>query len=178
MVKKDLNLSLDSYGESIEELNQSLSQKQVARRTVELFFSFDIVNSSVYKTINYTGWYNVIISLFEKIKSCVTSSMSGAEMWRVIGDEIIFIIPINENKDFFVYTGGIFEILNRLVCQLRTGQFFDELKVDDDKKLLMKMQNVISLKAAAWIAIIGEGIQQHLEQYDNLLERYKLSSMQ
>ena len=37
----------------------------------------------------------------------------------------------------------------------------------------MKMQNVISLKAAAWIAIVGENVQQ-IERYDNLLERYKL----
>lgn len=35
------------------------------------------------------------------------------------------------------------------------------------------MQNVISLKAAAWIAIVGENVQQ-IERYDNLLERYKL----
>ena len=51
--------------------------------------------------------------------------------------------------------------------------FFDELEADDAEKLLMKTQNIISLKAAAWIAIVGEEIQQ-IERYDNLLERYKL----
>lgn len=94
-------------------------------------------------------------------------------MWRVLGDEIVFIIPIKENKDFFVYTDKIFEILNNFVYQLNEGIFFDDLQVTDDEKSLMKMQNIISLKAAAWIAIVGEGIEK-LEQYDNLLERYKL----
>lgn len=37
----------------------------------------------------------------------------------------------------------------------------------------MKMQNIISMKAAAWIAIIGENLKK-LEQYDNLIERFKL----
>ena len=168
----DQTQRLSRYRELIQELNET-KKMEIARRTVELFFSFDIVNSSLYKTINYTGWYNVIISLFKEIQASVMKLMPGAEMWRVLGDEIVFIIPIKENKDFFVYTDKIFEILNIFVLKLKNGQFFDELEIDNDKKLLMKMQNVISLKAAAWIAIVGENVQQ-IERYDNLLERYKL----
>ena len=164
--------ALGKYSKLIENLNEE-REVIIARRSVELFFSFDIVNSSVYKTINYTDWYKVIISLFKKIQGNVTKLMPGAEMWRVLGDEIVFIIPIKENKDFFVYTDKIFEILNNFVYQLNEGIFFDDLQVTDDEKSLMKMQNIISLKAAAWIAIVGEGIEK-LEQYDNLLERYKL----
>lgn len=151
----DQTQRLSRYRELIQELNET-KKMEIARRTVELFFSFDIVNSSLYKTINYTGWYNVIISLFKEIQASVMKLMPGAEMWRVLGDEIVFIIPIKENKDFFVYTDKIFEILNIFVLKLKNGQFFDELEIDNDKKLLMKMQNVISLKAAAWIAIVGE----------------------
>lgn len=170
MVEKSQALS--KYSKLIEDLNEE-KEITIARRSVELFFSFDIVNSSAYKTINYTGWYKVIISLFKKIQVNVTKLMPGAEMWRILGDEIVFIIPIKENKDFFVYTDRIFEILNNFVYQLNEGIFFDDVQVTDDEKSLMKMQKVISLKAAAWIAIVGEGIEK-LEQYDNLLERYKL----
>jgi len=99
--------------------------------------------------------------------------MPGAEMWRVLGDEIIFIVPIRETKDFYEYVSNIFGILNTMVYQLKKGEFFDDISVSDSERQLMKMQNIISLKAAAWIAIIGEGIEK-LEQYDNLLERYKL----
>ncbi|MDO5151649.1 MAG: hypothetical protein Q4D76_20045 [Oscillospiraceae bacterium] len=47
------------------------------------------------------------------------------------------------------------------------------MEADDAEKLLMKTQNIISLKAAAWVAIVGEEIQR-IERYDNLMERYKL----
>ncbi len=164
--------TLDKYSKLIEDLNEE-REDTVNRRSVELFFSFDIVNSSAYKTINYTGWYKVINSLFKKIQKTVTKSMPEAEMWRVLGDEIIFIISIKENSSFFVYTDMIFKILNDFVKQLKDGVFFDDLQVTDDEKLLMKMQKIISLKAAAWIAIVREGVEKP-EQYDNLLERYKL----
>lgn len=64
----DQTQRLSRYRELIQELNET-KKMEIARRTVELFFSFDIVNSSLYKTINYTGWYNVIISLFKEIPS-------------------------------------------------------------------------------------------------------------
>ena len=102
------NQALSKYSGFVGDLNKG-TEDAIARRSVELFFSFDIVNSSAYKTVNYTGWYKVIISLFRKIQSNVTKMMPSAEMWRVLGDEIIFIIPIKENKDFFVYTDKIFE---------------------------------------------------------------------
>ena len=70
----------------------------------------------------------MIISLFKEIQASVMKLMPGAEMWRVLGDEIVFIIPIKENKDFFVYTDKIFEILNIFVLKLKNGQFFDELE--------------------------------------------------
>ena len=66
----DQTQRLSRYRELIQELNET-KKMEIARRTVELFFSFDIVNSSLYKTINYTGWYNVIISLFKEIQASV-----------------------------------------------------------------------------------------------------------
>ena len=82
----DQTQRLSRYRELIQELNET-KKMEIARRTVELFFSFDIVNSSLYKTINYTGWYNVIISLFKEIQASVMKLMPGAEMWRVLGDD-------------------------------------------------------------------------------------------
>lgn len=93
----DQTQRLSRYRELIQELNET-KKMEIARRTVELFFSFDIVNSSLYKTINYTGWYNVIISLFKEIQASVMKLMPGAEMWRVLGDEIVFIIPHSSTR--------------------------------------------------------------------------------
>lgn len=165
--------ALQTYGEIVEELNRMGREEPLDRRGVELFFSFDIVNSSAYKTLNFTGWSKVIITLFNKIQQLVAKKMPGAEMWRILGDEVIFVAPIREKQDFYVYTDCIFEMLNHLVSQLKTGEFFDSLDGDESEKALTKMQSIISLKSAAWIAIVGEGLVK-LERFDNLLERYKL----
>ena len=50
----DQTQRLSRYRELIQELNET-KKMEIARRTVELFFSFDIVNSSLYKTINVNG---------------------------------------------------------------------------------------------------------------------------
>lgn len=173
MVDKNVTEKLQkNYSDQIQNLNQE-REEQFGRRSVEMFFSFDIVNSTAYKTLNFTGWSQVIIVLFSKIQQSVAKKMPSAEMWRILGDEVIFIVPIREKEDIFVYTSSIFEILNNIVFQLKKGKFFDELGLCDIERDLMKMQNIISLKASAWIAIIGEGLEK-LEQYDNLIKRFKL----
>ena len=56
-----------------------------------LFFSFDIVNSTSYKTIT-SHWPIVMESLLGEIQSKVKSLVSNESLlWRVIGDEMIFL---------------------------------------------------------------------------------------
>lgn len=127
MVDKNVTEKLQkNYSDQIQNLNQE-REEQFGRRSVEMFFSFDIVNSTAYKTLNFTGWSQVIIVLFSKIQQSVAKKMPSAEMWRILGDEVIFIVPIREKEDIFVYTSSIFEILNNIVFQLKKGKFFDEL---------------------------------------------------
>ena len=161
-----------NYSDQIQNLNKE-REERFERRSVEMFFSFDIVNSTAYKTLNFTGWSKVIITLFSKVQQLVAKKMPSAEMWRILGDEVIFIVPIKEKNDIFIYISSIFEILNSMVSQLKKGTFFDDLELCDLDRDLMKMQNIISLKASAWIAIIGENLKK-LEQYDNLIERFRL----
>ena len=160
------------YSAQIQNLNQE-REEPFERRSVEVFFSFDIVNSTSYKTLNFTGWSQVIFALFSKVQRLVAKKMPSAEMWRILGDEVIFIVPIKEKNYIFLYLNSFFEILNIMVIQLKKGIFFDELGICELDRDLMKMQNIISMKAAAWIAIIGENLKK-LEQYDNLIERFKL----
>lgn len=157
----------ENYSDKIQSLNEERG-KQFERRIVEVFFSFDIVNSTAYKTLNYTGWSQVIVVLFSEIKTLVTKGMPSAEIWRILGDEVIFIVPIKEKENIFACTKCIFKILNSIALQLKKGTFFDKLELSDLERNLMKMQNIISIKASAWIAIIGEKLKK-LEQYDNLI---------
>ncbi len=173
MVDKNVTVKLQQdYSSQIQNLNRE-REEQFERRSVEMFFSFDIVNSTAYKTLNYTGWFQVITALFGKVQQSVAKKMPSAEMWRILGDEIIFIVPIREKEDMFIYINSIFEILNNMAYQLKKGEFFDGLGLRELEQDLMKMQNIISIKASAWIAIVGENLKK-LEPYDNLLQRFKL----
>lgn len=51
---KEVSAKLQEYSEQIQNLNNE-REELLERRSVEVFFSFDIVNSSMYKTLNYTG---------------------------------------------------------------------------------------------------------------------------
>ena len=62
------------------------------RDEVILFFSFDVVNSSMYKEINYYGWSKVLNQLFKEVQKRVINGIDNVELWRVLGDEIIFLV--------------------------------------------------------------------------------------
>ena len=97
MVDNQFTKTLQKYSEQIQNLNRE-KEKSQKRRSVEMFFSFDIVNSSSYKTLNFTGWLQVIITLFARIQERVAKKIPSAEMWKILGDEVIFIVPVLEKK--------------------------------------------------------------------------------
>lgn len=88
-----------NYSAQIKNLNQE-REESFERRSVEVFFSFDIVNSTAYKALNFTGWSQVIFALFSKVQQMVAKKIPSAEMWRILGDEVIFIVPIKEKMIF------------------------------------------------------------------------------
>ena|GEM_PF-2761990 len=57
---------------------------------VLLFFSFDIVNSTLYKTINNYQWVYTIDKILKLVKDKIKAKIPRAEVWRVFGDEIMF----------------------------------------------------------------------------------------
>lgn len=61
---------------------------------VTLFFSFDIVNSTDYKQKDTLLWPKRINGILEFIKKNVNVLLPGSAIWRILGDEIIFIIPV------------------------------------------------------------------------------------
>ena len=55
-----------------------------------LIFSFDIVNSTLYKTINNYQWVYTIDKILKLVKDKIKAKIPRAEVWRVFGDEIMF----------------------------------------------------------------------------------------
>ena len=124
---------------------------------VLLFFSFDIVNSSLYKTVNYYGWSIVIDGILSSIRNYVKSKIKNAEVWRVLGDEIIFIVKICDKLALFEYVEMIYDTLVSFCSSIEDGTLFEGMdEISDVVTELVKLQDVISLQSTAWIANVTD----------------------
>lgn len=136
-----------------------------------LFFTFDIVNSSSYKTINYYGWSLVIDNVITELRSMVRNKITRAEVWRVLGDEVIFIVDVCDIDAIFEYTSAIYDILTAFVENIEDGSFFDKIENFSASMVdLMKLENIISLQACAWIAAVTDKREIKDQPYDGYIE--------
>ena len=176
MVEQSTEGLLQSIADKITKLTEvdTSPQKQLIQRDVVLFFSFDVVNSTAYKTVNYYGWARVLNILFKNLRESVQNQIKSAEMWRVLGDEAIFIVKIRNQDELREYINKIYKIMVATIFKLKRGEFFKS----DGNFNLMKLQNILSLKTAAWIAAvknigdIGDK-DLDLEEGDNIFEYYQ-----
>lgn len=173
-----VNEELSNITTQIDELSHeppknTEKEDHTIKKDVVLFFSFDIVNSTSYKTINYFGWAQALNLLFKELRTQVHKDIEGSELWRVLGDEAIFIIKIRAEQELVEYINKIYEIMITTIYKLKKGEFF---ALEDIK--LMKLQNILSLKLTAWIAVvndIGDISDKKIlqEDTDNIFEHYK-----
>lgn len=160
----------------IESIRQS-EKEQSNSEEVILFFSFDVVNSSLYKTVNYFRWSLVLSQLFKKIQEEVIREISESELWRLLGDEMIFIVRIKRESDLFDYIDIIYGILIQYSENLKNGNIFENLSLSQSEKELMKLQNILSLKGAAWIAVVtSDNDCSSVIEYDNISTEYVTDS--
>lgn len=141
--------------------------------SVKLFFSFDIVNSTVYKT-NTAEWPVIIKGFLSYIRRCVQreNDLEGSFLWRVIGDEMVFVYPISSKDELYLAVDAIFRITQRVSLSIHTGKFFETLEEQSLERreiAVLKNQDVLSVKAAAWIAAITQKIST---PYDTIQIEY------
>lgn len=171
--------SLLFYGEAVEKLNEKKEREKRSSRAVELFFSFDIVNSSAYKDINYLGWQDVLTTLLTSIQRNITKDIPEAQLWRVLGDEIIFFVTIRNEEEIYNSIGSIYSVLVQENLKLHNGNLFKEIKNSTKSDVeLLKHSNVLSIQAAAWLAIILNGEQEDFSPYDNIFKKYNINENQ
>ena len=84
------------------------SNRKKKEPEVILFFSYDVVNSSLYKTINYHGWAQVLTNIIKELNNRVKQEIEEVELWRVLGDEAIFIVRIKSEDELIAYVEKIF----------------------------------------------------------------------
>lgn len=150
---KDIpSLTEDEKGQD----NSSDESKSLEREDdVVLFFSYDIVNSTRYKTVNRNRWSVVIAGIIETIQIKVKAAFyHDVKVWRVQGDEVLFVLRIKDITSIYSYVDKIYALLLEICRELE----------DED----------LSLKAAAWLAIVTKkdtlGKDSSSERIENLYE--------
>lgn len=120
---------------------------------VLLFFSFDIVNSTLYKTINNYQWVYTIDKILKLVKDKIKAKIPRAEVWRVFGDEIIFIANIVDRESIGSYISHIHKVLIESADFIEEDSSFGE---QNSENCLEGNQKLISLQACAWIAAVTD----------------------
>lgn len=177
---------------ALEKINDSKNEGKKCSRTVELFFSFDIVNSSAYKDENYFGWPVVLTSLLTEIQRSVAGKIPQAQLWRVLGDEIIFFVTIKNIDEIYAAINSVYSTLVNFNLQLRTGRFFENLENNSKETKqftesgciektgidMLRVNNIIAVQAAAWLAIVINGDKEEFRPYDNVFKLYNINESQ
>lgn len=170
------------YCDALEIINKSTNEEKNSSksRSVELFFSFDIVNSSLYKDTNYLGWQIVLTSLLTDIQKSVAKEIPTAQLWRVLGDEIVFFVTIRNEEEVYSTVDAIFSILVVTNVKLKNEKFFENLDGDFSEKEIgwMKKSNILAVQSAAWLAIIFNGNNSSFRPFDNIFKKYRISDGQ
>lgn len=164
MGNEDIEKNVDSkeIENGIEQIKKNVGSISMADKLSSkieekliLFISFDLVNSSSYKTRNYSNWFNVIINIIENIKKAVFEKIEKAQLWRTIGDEAVFIVEIANKKQLEEDIESVFEILNVKMKEIKNGNILNDIVSENEKKIF-KVQSELSLKSTVWLASVVE----------------------
>lgn len=151
---ENLYKSLEKLSSEItKSININLSNKEKGHIDIVMFISFDIVNSSLYKSSNYSGWSKVIYSLLNFVYKTIVKDIEDIKLWRTIGDELVFVVNIYEINQLEKYTQIVYEALNTINGYIKQGDLFkgNNENLDD-----LIENNLLQLKATAWIARVSE----------------------
>ena len=123
---------------------------------VLLFFSFDIVNSSIYKSNNYYGWFIVIDYILSDIREAVRGQvgLTDAEVWRILGDEVVFIINVSSKEKLIEYVSSIYKVLIQYCNSIENGELLNKIRQKNKNVEFFNLYDVISLQSSAWIATV------------------------
>lgn len=152
------NIMLQSVVDSLEKIKDSIRTvtSSINEEELILFLSFDLVNSTEYKSRNYNSWFPVLIEITERIKELVLKKIEHSQMWRSIGDEIVFIVNITNYNQLESAVQNSFSILNEVIKEIQTGEILNKGKFTVEEKNMFIYQNVLSLKATSWIALVSK----------------------
>ncbi|MFI3211813.1 MAG: hypothetical protein R3Y24_00570 [Eubacteriales bacterium] len=128
---------------------------------ITLFLSFDIVNSTYYKSLDKEQWSLTISKIIRYIISAFSNNPTGDyEFWKTLGDEVIYTRKIHSVQDLLDTLEEIYRTMILLNQKISQGELFDGTATQ-----------MLSIKAATWLADLSSS---H-ERSNNILTYYQIN---
>ncbi len=90
---------IDKARETLARNKDELPTNREATSSFYIFFSFDLVNSTLYKSINQAKWPLVITKFYEFVEDSLKKRLSRVRLWKYVGDELLFYLRISRIED-------------------------------------------------------------------------------
>ena len=106
---------------------------------VVLFVSFDLVNSTAFKS-HSRDWPRAISSFYDHAVNVIQEMSENFFIWKYVGDEVLLFKEVKNIDALASDVHHIFESVNKIVKEL--------------DRLFPESKNFLSVKATAWLACV------------------------
>lgn len=103
-----------------------------------VFFSFDLVNSTAYKTRNIENWPSLFSHFYEYAREIMNEKFQGVQLWKYVGDEVLFFLKIREKQDLYFLCKKAVEV--------------QSVVMDSINKSFPGSKGVLNIKSTIWSA--------------------------
>lgn len=138
-LKNNLNKLLETKAKvkEISSLNDSLKNSEDLDG-VYLFFSFDLVNSTQFKSEYSDKWKRIFRKFYELVQHLLSKKFPTIKLWKYIGDEVLLYLKVEDITD--VYDAPVHSLK---VIESVTSELYKSVK--ESKQQLF-------IKGTLWIA--------------------------
>lgn len=177
--EKDSYLDLIKFKNNMtEEKNKIVDEKQEnddIQKAVFLFFSFDLVNSTVFKTEHPSLWSSVFTCFYNEVlinlgvegyKTPDNDSECIRKLWKLIGDEVLIYVNVTQTRQLYAQVSGVGKVLDglldiiadRVIEQSKEPESGICTHCQDIKKVIL---STLGIKVTAWLAECGKDTNHH-----------------
>lgn len=120
-----------------------------------LFISFDLVNSTAFKSLYPTKWPVIFHRFYELVENHALKNFTNSMVWRYAGDEILFYKQIDKPSELYEVPKVAYKVLKTVLEALNIS--YPETK------------NILYIKSTLWIAEATFVKSQNLAGSETLL---------
>ncbi|MYL39055.1 NUDIX domain-containing protein [Halobacillus litoralis] len=116
-------------------------KKEDTHAGLYIFWSFDLVNSTLYKDKHPSEWPKVFQHFYSISQKEVADSFPKSRVWKYIGDEILFYCKINNKEELYNIPHQTLKIIRSVSTTV--------------KNTFPNSKGILDLKGTLWTAVVS-----------------------